>query len=205
MSAPLVQSPSPSLDLRERLNPNPARWGAQALAEIGVAVALAAVLGLFARLPWSMPQGGSVSLEMIPIIFIAVRRGVVPAAVAGLLYGFLQLVLPGAFVYHPAQAALDYPLAFAALAVAGFVDVRGWRTLALAVSLAVAARFGFHFLSGLVFFASYAPQWESPWLYSATYNLAYLVPEAIVTTLLLWPLLQAYDAAFPGRGRGAAG
>jgi thiamine transporter len=202
MSTPLASAPPHSLDTRARLNLNPAHWGVQALAEIGVAIALAAVLGQV-RI-FVMPQGGSVSLELLPIIFIAVRRGVVPAATAGLLYGLLQLGLPGAFVYHPAQAALDYPLAFMALAVAGFVDVRGWRSLALAVALALVARFACHFLSGLIFFAAYAPGWEAPWLYAATYNLLYLVPEGVLTTLLLWPLLKAYDAAFPGRGRRAA-
>jgi thiamine transporter len=202
MSTPLSSSPTAAYDARARLNLNPAHWGVQALAEIGVAVALAAVLGQL-RL-FVMPQGGSVSLELLPIIFVAVRRGVVPAATAGLLYGLLQLALPGAFIFHPAQAALDYPLAFMALAVAGFVDVRGWRSLALAVALALLARFVCHFLSGLIFFAAYAPDWEAPWLYAATYNLLYLVPEGVLTTLLLWPLLKAYDAAFPGRTRKAA-
>ena len=59
-----------------------------------------------------------------------------------------------------------------------------------------------HFLSGLIFFASYAPSWEAPWLYSATYNLLYLVPSALVTAVVLVPLLNAFDAAFPGRGAG---
>jgi thiamine transporter len=199
MSTPAVSTPVPLMDMRDRLNLNPARWGVRALAEIGVAIALAAVLGQV-RL-FVMPQGGSVSLELLPIIFIAVRRGVAPAAVTGLLYGLLQLGLPGAFVYHPAQAALDYPLAFTALCVAGFVNVRGWKSLALAVLLALSARFCFHFLSGLIFFAAYAPRWEAPWLYAATYNLLFLVPEGILTTLLLYPAIKAYDAAYPGRAR----
>ena len=198
MTTPLAPPAPPGL--RERLNPNPAQWGVRALAEIGVAVALAAVLGQL-RLPFVMPQGGSVSLEMVPIIFIAVRRGVVPALAAGVLYGFLQFYLPGFFYFHPAQVLLDYPLAFGALCVAGFVDVRGWRSLTLAVALAVGARFLFHFLSGLIFFASYAPAWESAWLYAATYNLLYLVPEGALSVLVLWPLLRAYDAAFPARSR----
>jgi thiamine transporter len=181
--------------LRARLNAHPGRWGVPAYAELGVAIALAAVLGQV-RL-FTMPQGGSVSLEMLPIVFVAVRRGVVPALAAGVVYGLLQLVLPGAFVYHPLQALLDYPLAFGALAVAGFVRVTGWRSLAAAVALAGAARLVFHFLSGLIFFAEYAPGWEAPWLYSLTYNLLYLVPEAALTGVLLWPLLKAYDAAFP--------
>ena len=197
MSTPLTPASPPPLDARARLNLNPAHWGVQALAEIGVAVALAAVLGQV-RI-FVMPQGGSVSLELLPIIFIAVRRGVVPAATAGLLYGLLQLGLPGAFVYHPVQALLDYPLAFMSLAAAGFVDVCRWRSLTLAVTLAVVARLACHFLSGLIFFAAYAPGWESPWLYALTYNLLYLVPEGVLTVLLLSPALKAYDAAFPGR------
>lgn len=190
-------SPSSALDVRARLNLDPARWGVRTVAEIGVALALAAILGQV-RL-FVMPQGGSVSLELLPVIFIAVRRGVVPGLVTGLLYGLLQLGLPGAFVYHPVQALLDYPLAFMSLAVAGFVDVRGWRSLALAVALALSARLVFHFLSGLIFFAAYAPGWEAPWIYALTYNLLFLVPEGALTVLLLWPALKAYDAAFPGR------
>jgi thiamine transporter len=189
--------------VRVRLNADPTHWGVAAFAEIAVAVALAAVLGQV-RL-FVMPQGGSVSLELLPLIFVAIRRGIVPGLVAGLLYGFLQLGLPGAYVVHPLQAALDYPLAFMALATAGLVSVgdvttrRGARQLVLAVALGVSARFVFHFLSGLVFFAEYAPHWQAPWLYSITYNLLYLVPEAALSVVLLWPLLRAYDAAFPGR------
>jgi thiamine transporter len=173
------------------------------VAEIAVAVALAAVLGQL-RL-FVMPQGGSVSLELLPLVFIAVRRGVVPGLAAGLLYGVLQLGLPGAYVLHPAQALLDYPLAFMATALAGFVRVgllagrRGALQLLAAVSVAVAGRFVFHFLSGLVFFAEYAPHWEAPWLYAITYNLLYLVPEGALSAVLLWPLLRAYDAANPAR------
>lgn len=191
----------PVSPLRARLNLNPTEWGVQAYAELGVAVALAAVLGQV-RL-FVMPQGGSVSLELLPIVFIAVRRGVVPGLAAGTMYGLLQLLLPGAFVYHPLQALLDYPLAFVALALAGLVRVRGLPSLIAAVTVAQAARFVFHFFSGLIFFAEYAPEWEAPWLYAITYNLLYLVPETLLTCVLLWPLLKAYDAAFPGV-RGAA-
>jgi hypothetical protein len=67
--------------VRARLNLDPARWGVRTVAEIGVALALAAILGQV-RL-FVMPQGGSVSLELLPVIFIAVRRGVVPGLVTG--------------------------------------------------------------------------------------------------------------------------
>jgi len=200
MSSPHTSPPLAALGpARPHLNINPARWGVPALAEVAVCIALAAALGLLKV--FTMPQGGSVSLEMLPLLFLAVRRGLGPALAAGVLYGLVQLVLPGAFIYHPAQAALDYPLAYMALAAAALVPVRGWRSLALAVTVGCGARFVFHFLSGLIFFSSYAPHWEAPWLYSITYNLLYLVPEALITALVLWPLLKAYDAAFPTGGR----
>jgi thiamine transporter len=204
MSTP-VTSPRPrAFAGGARLNLNPATWDVRTLAEIGLAIALAAVLGLLK--PFTMPQGGSVSLEMLPLIFLAVRRGVAPALAAGALYGAVQLtgVVGAPFIYHPLQVALDYPLAFAAVAAAGFVVVRGFGSLALAVVVGTGARFVCHFLSGLIFFASYAPHWEAPWLYSITYNLIYLVPEAVISVVALWPLLRAYDAAFPSRGLGGA-
>jgi thiamine transporter len=205
VSTPVVHSPG-APDVRTRLNLNPARWGVRAIAEIGVAVALAAVLSWIAQaFPLRMPQGGSFGLEMLPILFIAVRRGVVPGVVAGGLFGLLQLAGVGGapYIYHPVQAALDYPLAFAGLGLAGLVPIgelrgpRGVARLAAAVTVGTGARFVCHFLSGLIFFAEYAPAWEAPWLYSITYNLLYLLPSAVVTALVLWPLLRAYDSAFP--------
>ena len=181
-----------------RANVDPRHWGARAIAEMAIAVVLCVVLGLFK--PFQMPQGGSVSLEMLPIVFIAVRRGLVPGVTTGLVYGFVQLTgLAGApFIYHPLQAALDYPLAFAAVGLAGVVPVVGWRSLWAAVAVGSAGRLVFHFLSGLLFFASYAPKWEAAWLYALTYNLLFLVPEALITAVCLWPLLKAYDAATGG-------
>lgn len=214
MSTPLVPAQNDALDVRARLNLNPAHWGVRAITEIGVAVALAIVLSLAIKaLPIpAMPQGGSFGLEMLPILFIAIRRGVVPGVVAGVLFGFLQLsgVAGAPYIYQPLQAALDYPLAFAALGLAGLVPVGPlnrpgnlWRLL-VAVLVGTGARLVFHFLSGLIFFAEYAPKWEAPWLYSITYNLLYLLPSAVVTALVLWPLLRAYDQAYPDPRRTSA-
>ena len=206
MSTSAVRSPGGAPDARARLNLNPTHWGVGAIAEIGVAVALAAALSWIAQVfPLRMPQGGSFGLEMLPILFIALRRGVLPGVVAGGLFGLLQLagVAGVPYIYHPLQAALDYPLAFAGLGLAGIVPVgelrggRGVVRLTAAVAAGTGVRFACHFLSGLLFFAEYAPAWEAPWLYSISYNLLYLLPSAIVTAAVLWPLLRAYDVAFP--------
>ena len=97
---------------------------------------------------------------MLPVIFVAVRRGVVPGVATGVVFGLLQLILPGALIYHPLQAALDYPLAYAAVGLAGWCgSAAGGRWLALVWQC---ARFVFHFLSGLLFFATYVAAWEGP-------------------------------------------
>jgi thiamine transporter len=213
VSTPLAHPSAGAPDMRARLNLNPAHWGVRAIAEIGVAIALAAVLSWIAQaFPLRMPQGGSFGLEMLPILFIAVRRGVLPGVVAGGLFGLLQLtgVAGTPYIYHPLQALLDYPLAFAGLGLAGLIPVGAmdragnvWRLMG-AVTVGTGARLVCHVVSGLIFFAEYAPAWEAPWLYSITYNLLYLLPSAIVTALVLWPLLRAYDTAFPGARRAGA-
>lgn len=213
-SPPIVPGSVPTrrlLPLRERLGALPGQWmsawGAVGMVEIAVAVSLAAGLGMV-RL-FVMPQGGSVSLEMIPILFIAVRRGVVPAVVAGGLYGCVQFVLPGFYYVHPVQLVLDYPLAFAAIGLAGLVPVPWfdsdteqprWTStytglLVAAVALAVLGRFACHFVSGIVFFGSYAPQGQPVWLYSLVYNASYLLPELTITSVALWAVVPACDRA----------
>ena len=68
-----------------------------------------------------------------------------------------------------------------ALAIAAAVPGR----IYLGAVLAFAARFLCHYISGVVFFGSYAPPDTSPYLYSLVFNATYLVPEAVICLLLL--------------------
>ena len=174
------------------------------LTEAAIAVALSFVLGLFAL--FKMPFGGSVSLEMIPLILLSLRQGWKVGVVAGATYGLLDLAIDP-FVVHPLQLLLDYPLAFGVLGLAGLFKptVRG---AILGATVAVLARFFCHFLSGVVFFASYAPESWNPFLYSAAYNAAYLAPSLLIAIVVVVVLLKALDVAQPSprqlRYRGSA-
>ena len=86
------------------------------MTEIGMAVALAAILNFIPL--WRMAQGGSVSLEMLPILIIALRWGAGSGMMAGVVYGLVQLAL-GPFIIHPAQLVLDYPLPYMLVGLAG--------------------------------------------------------------------------------------
>jgi len=163
------------------------------LTEAALAIALAFVLGLIRV--WKMPYGGSISLEMVPLILLALRQGPFVGVVAGVAYGLLDLAIePVAF--HPVQVILDYPLAFGVLGLAGFFQptVRG---AVLGTVVAVLARFLCHFVSGIVFFASYAPEGWNPYLYSAAYNAGYLVPSLAIALVAVAVLLRALEGAQP--------
>jgi energy-coupled thiamine transporter ThiT len=73
---------------------------------------------------FSLPQGGSVTAgSMVPIIWLALRRGAKVGLLAAAIYGLVQLVVEP-FIFHPAQVLVDYPLAFGALGLAGFFSKR---------------------------------------------------------------------------------
>lgn len=163
------------------------------LTEAALAIALAFVLGLIKV--FKMPYGGSISLEMVPLILLALRHGPWVGIVSGGVYGLLNLV-SDPLVFHPIQVLLDYPLAFAALGLAGFFrpTVRG---AVVGATVAVLARFACHFLSGVVFFASYAPEGWNPYVYSAAYNGAYLLPSLLIAIVVVIVLLRALEGAQP--------
>jgi len=163
------------------------------LTEAALAIALAFVLGLIKV--FQMPFGGSISLEMIPLILLALRQGPVVGVITGAAYGLLNLAV-GPVVVHPVQVLFDYPLAFGALGLAGFFrpTVRG---AVIGATVAVLARFVCHFVSGVVFFASYAPEGWNPYVYSGAYNAAYLIPSLVIALVVVVVLLRALEGAQP--------
>lgn len=94
------------------------RFEAKVIAEIGIACALALVLGYLKVL--QLPQGGTISLAMVPVIIIALRRGVLVGVITGTISGLLMM-LPDPYFVHPIQVILDYPLAWGALGFAGLI------------------------------------------------------------------------------------
>jgi len=282
---------------------------------VSVAAALSTALS-FLRL-FELPQGGSVTLDTLPIFYVAFWRGAGVGVSAGALSGLIQLLLRP-FAVHPLQVLLDYPLAMGACGLAGFLrqtdskrmlkiglsvvgglvlvvvaglqwlelnrisrtnevvlarsgdwqtvvrtrpdttfgdveseilslrarsdgtvdtlgkitahgeSARQWLSQAVqtvraeqmrwfgntfmllvallgvallarylavgAVGLGVlagsAVKFGLHVVSGVVFFAAYAPVGESLWVYSAAYNATYIIPQTVFALVLLPPVLS---------------
>ena len=146
-----------------------------------VALMLALTIILQQLSIFHLPQGGNITLgSMVPLLLIAWRFGPGVGAMAGFLYGLIN-ILQDPFILHPVQVLFDYPLPIMAMGLAGFFP----KHIFLGTALAFATRFLCHFISGIVFFASYAPEGMSPILYSLTVNASLIVPEFIICCLLL--------------------
>ncbi|MDR2571311.1 MAG: energy-coupled thiamine transporter ThiT [Oscillospiraceae bacterium] len=152
------------------------------LAFSALCVALAVVLSQI-RL-FQMPQGGSVTaFSMLPIVLVGYWYGMRAGISAGIVYGLLRLML-GVTILHPIQFILDYPLAYAALGA--FCLFRGKRFgLQISYIAGATGKFICSFIAGIVFFGQFAPEGQHVWIYSALYQLAYMLPEVIVTVLVI--------------------
>lgn len=154
------------------------------LAEAAILIALAGALHLVR--PFQMPFGGSITLgSMVPILLFSLRRGTLPGIFAGTLFGFIVLIQEP-FIFHPFQVFLDYPLAFGVLGLAGLFK----KNPIFGVGVGIAGRFVAHFLSGIIFFAEFAPEGMNPYLYSALYNGSYLTAEFAIGVILIYALFR---------------
>ena len=148
---------------------------------------------------WFWPFGGSISISLVPLAVIAFRYGWVAGFLSGFTMGLLQL-LTGAYIMHPIQVLFDYPLPYAVLGFAGFfaskvnvVEV-GQRSLYiwLATGIGSIARLACHIISGVVFFADYAPEGMNPVVYSVGYNTPFVLASYILSAIILVVLYKRY-------------
>ena len=146
-----------------------------------IALMLALTILLHQLRLYHMPQGGSITCgAMIPLLLISYRYGSGVGCLTGFLYGMFNLI-QDPFIVHPLQVLFDYPLPYMVLGIAAAIP----RHMYLGTAAAFLARFLCHFISGAVFFGSYAPAGTSPYLYSLTFNATYLLPEFIICFVLL--------------------
>lgn len=172
--------------------------GSRRLTEMALAVAMALIL---AQLPlYRLPQGGSITLVMVPLLGLALLRGTRAGVMAGMVFGLLHGLLQSPFFYHPFQILLDYPIAYGALGLAGLPLDLGYSGTPAAVVgflLGWTGRLAAHLLSGWWYFSASAPDPAKlqasgfgPAMYVLSYNLSYLVPAGIITALVLFPVLK---------------
>ena len=167
----------------------------RALCEGAIMVALAQVLSMLKL--WELPQGGSVTLGMLPIFLYCARWGFGPGMLASAAYAVLQLMFDSAYAWGWQSVVGDYLVAFTVLGVAGLFSKRKfgffWGTIA-----GCFARFLVHYVVGATVWAEYMPEkffgmtMTTPWIYSALYNSVYIVIDMamiLVVGLILYRVM----------------
>ena len=172
------------------------------ICESALAVALCVAFNFIQiRLPINL-AGGSISLVMLPIAIVALRRGPGVGALIGLVFGIIDLLIDP-YIVHWVQIILDYPLPYLLF---GFgvglfkpllraVKKKGAKTAVIIISFLIggALRFCSHLVSGVIFFGSSAPVDQNVWLWSGLYQCSYLLPSLIavcILTIILVPVLE---------------
>ena len=159
----------------------------RALCEGAIMVALAQVLSMIKL--WELPQGGSITLGMLPIFLYCARWGFGPGMLASTAYAVLQLIFDSAFAYGWQSIIGDYLVAFAVLGVAGVFSRSKlgffWGTI-----LGCVARFLVHYVVGATVWAEYMPDeffgmtMTTPWFYSALYNGCYMLIDMVLILIV---------------------
>ncbi|MBQ7133320.1 MAG: energy-coupled thiamine transporter ThiT [Ruminococcus sp.] len=180
----------------------------------GVLIGLATVLSMIKVFSW--PFGGSVTLfSMVPILVLGYMYGVRWGLLCGGVYGVLQMILGATMSQAFAglsgwailvMALLDYIVAYVVVGLCGMFKGKiknDTVAFSLGAVVAILIRLFCHFLSGWIFWGSYA-EWffgeafvnsfssfvmsnfsgqALAALYSIIYNSLYMIPELIISVI----------------------
>ena len=141
---------------------------------------------------YQMPWGGSLDLAMLPIIVFCVRWGFGPGLIVSFAHALLQTLFEGGIAIGWESILGDFLIAYTVLGLAGLFKGKFFP----ATVVACVARFLVHYVVGATIWAEYMPEtffnmtMTTPWIYSALYNAAYMLPDMLIILLVGGILLK---------------
>lgn len=174
----------------------------RALTEGAILVALAFVLS-FVKL-FELPNGGSLTPAMFPILLYGLRWGLGRGLTAGFVFGLLQLLFDGAYAWGWQSMILDYLLAFTPLGLTGLFRGKAWGIFP-GTLIGCAGRFLVHYISGVTIYRIIEPTtlpgigiFDNAALYSLVYNGSYMLPNMLLALILAGVLYVPMKRFFAG-------
>ena len=158
------------------------------LTEAAIMVALAEILG-FIKLG-HLPNGGSVSLMMLPIIVFALRWGLGSGLLAGLVLGIVDFMLAGGIAIGWQSILGDYEAACTLIGLAGVFAHKGTMGILLGSILGCLGRFLAVWVTGATLWGVYMPEsflgmpMSNEWVYSLLYNGISVGASGLVTVII---------------------
>ena len=190
--------------MSQRQNPPPTQRHRRVrmLCEGAMLVAMSQILSYVKLM--ELPNGGSLTPAMFPVILFAVRWGLGPGLLAGFAFGLLQLMFDSAYAWGWQSLLLDYLGAYTPLGLAGLFRGKKWGIFAGTV-VGCAGRFVVHYISGVTIYKIVVPtafmQWTftSPAAYSLVYNGAYMLPNTLITLVVASVLYRPLKRSILGQ------
>ena len=176
------------------------------MVEGAMLIALATILS-FIKV-YEMPMGGSITLEMLPLVIMGLRRGPKWGCFTGFVHGLLQMILGFSNVMYCATLLsqigcilFDYLLAFTALGLAvvfaaPLVKFNKKVAFVFGAICAGLLRFVCSFLSGYLIWGAYAPEGMSAAKYSFLYNGSYMGPNIVILAVVVGILVATAPQLF---------
>lgn len=167
---------------------------AKTLSYMAMFVALQIVMQLIFSVIPGQPQGGSITLDLLPIVLASYLMGSGYGLLVGATSCLLQFALGMAtYIYGPWSILLDYVIPITIVGASEAfknIQVKDY-TIYSGIIVTMVLKFVSHYLSGAWLFAEYAE--GNPWIYSFGYNIVYCLPTLIVTYIafvLIYPRLK---------------
>ena len=158
------------------------------LCEAAIMVALAEILGMIKI--GHLPNGGSVSLMMLPIIVFALRWGLGAGLLSGLVLGIVDFMLGGGIAIGWQSIIGDYVVACTLIGLAGLGHKKGVPGVIAGSVLGCLGRFLSVWVTGATLWGEYMPEeflglkMTNEWFYSFLYN-GITVGASCVVTLVI--------------------
>lgn len=158
----------------------------RALVEGALFVAIAEILGYIKI--FHMPQGGSISLMMLPILLYAFRWGWKHGLLAGLVLGIVDFMIGGGFAIGWQSILGDYVIACTLMGLAGVFAGKKWGFIPGFI-LGSLGRYVSILVTGATLWGIYMPEeflgmtMTNPWFYSLLYNLPILISGILAVVI----------------------
>ena len=169
--------------------------------EVALFATIAYILDLVTQ-PMSLGPWISLSFKMVHIFLLSFRWGLKAGAMGGLIWGLLQVVTgqaAGGWLTLT-QGFLEYFVAFSLIGISGVVKpaldkaikqdnkVKSLMLITGGILLGSFARYLIHFIAGVIFWGSYAPKGQSPYLYSFIVNSSSFLGETLASLIVFFAL-----------------
>lgn len=148
---------------------------------IAIFAALSLILSMFKVL--QMPNGGSVTLYLVPLLFLGLKKNFKVTLTCCLITAILQLIF-GGYILGFFQVFLDYIIPVCTVSLIAFSRNKGLALQILAIVLITVIMLTSYTISGIVYF-------KVNFIASVIYNATFLIPTIIVNFLIALTLSKA--------------